>query len=744
MKITSAARYAIFYARGSALKDGFQAFMPEHMFLALIKLSQSEPETIAPTAKNKAEIKAEIDETAKLLSAQAETTEHLAEMLHDKLESRRDCPTDASSQRIDNLYQYALAYAGEPITAPAMLAMLLEHKDLFFLYETGAPVAPYKAPSSAAAKKPLPQNTSDTDARASEKQKTSGFQLPSLPDPNEFDARFLEIDNDTGGRGGSFGETSENLDKPHSPMDDDELPVASSEEFDDDANDDDGFAPSPATDDDAEPKDEPPKRPSRGGIDLFGAYREIHARNSGKDGDEPSDAEPSDAEPSDAEPSDDDDKPFGDDTSDDDEPKRGGIDLFGAYREIHARNGGMGEQPTDKPEKKPDEPHEKHDGGIDFAAAMREMRERREAKARGEKVDDDDDDKTPSEQTQRSDETDDERPREQEKPSGKKQNGGKASVLDDHSTSHGRYTRFNGIRFRGGVGKAAILYALLGSIAVFLIYSILVALAVKHSDTSAVLIALTQALLTMIGFILCKTVLGLIARKRESNARFYETIVASFALYSIVSAFLQTDLIRSSLGYILVKALTCVVILTYIWVMATKIGELPNRNGINILVKNLAFKREGSPDKVYFQTLLTHCTIPIVIATVFWCMNRSFADWFLVYLLLVVWDDFRILPLYRAEAIPSIEKKKRASMSNTVDEPIEKTILKKKNRYALISLQIGMWGLFGIFFFAASRFAWLPLPKWALIPLIIYGVIYVIATLSTLYVSITGTGADLL
>ncbi len=151
-----------------------------------------------------------------------------------------------------------------------------------------------------------------------------------------------------------------------------------------------------------------------------------------------------------------------------------------------------------------------------------------------------------------------------------------------------------------------------------------------------------------------------------------------------------------------------------------KIRLLPNTDNVEIEMKFWFGTMSGSPDKLSNQALMVTCMGPLIVATVFWILNRPLNAIAVIYLFIVFW--YMLMYITNCQSRWCSEESPRFS-------PKER---KRKKRADFLFTQIVLLTVPAFLLLLSLLFHWFPIPVWAIIVYSIFGLIYIIGTLATL------------
>lgn len=753
-------------ARNEALAMRAQSPQAEHIYLAILKVSTLTSEKIAPTSSEREAMDKEIDELKKILEREQVSAASTAILLRGWMKTKPLLGKKEAEEEVEALLARAGQNASDGLKSADLLrAILHEPKEFIRWANEGkepdkkdeiispldddlfeAETAPGELPAEYSKKPeapPAPQAdqgrdemypipgansqsgggservSSDPNSGSSHSNSDAKKRmvLPSF-DPNEFSGPALTIHN----LGNGDGPVSGIFD-----MEPRKKPKGGNEPDDPDNQ------PKPQPD---EPEPLPgKKKPSSGagtpskkdeGVDLGAIMEDLRKRRISGDTPPHEDDEPSAPEIKDPP------KPAAEEAK----PKREGVDLGAIMEELRQKRlrGESGEQPvepakTPEPVKKPEPeapkpsetPAKKSDDGVDLGAIMQELRERR---MRG---DHSDGDAAPASKPITKPD-----PQPPVKPQAAVGSTASNPVKPSASVNKtpgavktGRQiktTALLGRTFKGGTLSATLKYLL----RIVLYFAVLIgtgaliaALSPLTAEQGAYLIWYLGAMIILAVYYLLRVIPGLIERKYPPFAQGLKSLLAVAAVWCVTELLFEAVYVTN--GWVvtlkIMMGLVGLIIISYGF---GKIRLMPNTDDVEIDLRFWFGTLTGSPDKVFFESLLITCMGPLIVGTIFWILMRPLNAVAAIYLFIVFWYQLLILTSsqsrWRSENSPKFTEKER----------------KRKNRYEFFFMQAVLLTVPAFLLFLSLLFHWFPVPVWAIVIYSIFGLIYFIGTLSSL------------
>lgn len=743
-------------ARNEALAMRAQSMQVEHIYLAILKVSTLTSEKIAPTSLERDIMDQEINELKQIFEREQVNAASAAILLRGWMKTKPLLGKKEAEEEVEALMARAGQKAKDGLRSTDLLrAIFDEPKELIRWANEGkepdkkdeiipppdddlfeAETAPGELPKEYSKKPetppaphadqgrdemyPIPgansqsgggseRVSSDPNGGSSHSNSDAKkrIELPSF-DPNEFSGPALTIHNLGDGDGPVSGifdiEPKKKPEVGKKTDDPDDQPEPSPDEIES----------MPETKKPASGPRSPSKKDE--GIDLGAIMEDLRKRRISGDTAPEEDDEPS--TPVKKDPP----KPAAEEAK----PKREGVDLGAIMEELRQKRlrGESGEQleepaKTSEPEdaKPSGAPAKKSDDGVDLGAIMQELRERR---MRGEQ---DDGDTPPA-------------PKPTPKPVVKPQaasgstapNPVKPPVSVNNTPAAAKTSRqiktteLLGTTYKGGAFSAALKYLL--KICIIFASIIGVFLLLKNvipypAEREAYISWYFVALFVVAAYYLLRVIPGLIERKSPSFAQSIKSLLTIAAIALLTE--LYFEMVYISTGWIITtKIIAGIVGLLILNFGFGKIRLLPNTDNVEIDMKFWFGTMSGSPDKLSNQALMVTCMGPLIVATVFWILNRPLNAVAVIYLFIVFW--YMLMYVTNCQSRWCSEESSRFS-------PKER---KRKKRADFLFTQIVLLTVPAFLLLLSLLFHWFPVPVWAIIIYSIFGLIYIIGTLATI------------
>ena len=744
-------------ARNEALAMRAQSMQIEHIYLAILKISTLTSEKIAPTSPERDAMDKEIDELKQIFEREQVNVASVGTLLRGWMKTKPFLRKQEAEEEVEAFMARAGQKAKDVLKSTDLLRTVFEEpKESIRLANEGkepdkkdeivipldddlfdAETAPGELPKDYSKKPetppaahadqgrdemyPIPgansqsgggseRVSSDPNGGSSHSNSDAkkSMVIPSF-DPNEFSGPALTIHNLGDGDGPVSGIFDIEPKKPEDGKKPDDP--------------DDRLEPQP---DEPAPMPEK-KKPSSGagtpskkdeGIDLGAIMEDLRKRRISGDTAPQEDDEPS--APVKKDPP----KP----AAEEPKPKREGVDLGAIMEELRQKRlrGESGEEPdepakTPEPVKKPEPevpkpsepPAKKSDDGVDLGAIMQELRERR---MRGDQGDGD---ATPA-------------PKPVVKPQAsagstapspvKPVAGVNKTPAAAKTSRQIKTTELLGTTYKGGAFSATLKYLL--KICIIFASIIGVFLLLKEiipypAEREAYISWYFVALFVVAAYYLLRVIPGLIERKSPSFAQSIKSLLTIAAIALLTE--LYFEMVYISTGWIITtKIIAGVIGLLILNFTFGKIRLLPNTDNVEIEMKFWFGTMSGSPDKLSNQALMVTCMGPLIVATVFWILNRPLNAIAVIYLFIVFW--YMLMYITNCQSRWCSEESPRFS-------PKER---KRKKRADFLFTQIVLLTVPAFLFLLSLLFHWFPIPVWAIIVYSIFGLIYIIGTLATL------------
>lgn len=721
-------------ARGEAMLMHAEGIQIEHIYLAILKVSQLSSEKIAPSSAERAAIDEEIRALKTALERAGVDAAETAEALRRILKDASPLSKAAADRAVEELLTAAPAPSERRLTAVAALRAIFANPTPLIAQVNGRPIsAPAEGslfdeetaygeyaeplPAAGGADAPAPsagENTARASAAPGEGSLGHsnsndadgaggrGFVMPAFPKPGEMNLPNMTL-----------FDLSEELD------DEDEADEIRDvgDKADDRAGSDGESIPDESDEDErvGGEAEEPPKR--RGGVDLFSIMAELREKREGRGGgsfgnaeeDEGDDARPAAAvslggtSGGSSEPS--------DDSSDD----SGGVDLFGIMEEMRRKREGKGGEPASAEEPaRTGADDSSDDSGVDLFGIMEELREKRERDKGQGSSSDDEESALLSAWARESDDL----PR-----------GGARPKRERRAKGEKRRTALNGIKFRGGLAAAAVQYALLvvavTGAALWLLGRASVSPGLSPS-VAAYLLYLAPSVFCAGAYYFLKLFTGLVMLRRAAFAHFLNAMLYAAAMWLLAELLIEYTGVRVTGSVTWLKIIAALVGISNLLIARGTIHREPNRFGIEKSAQFGFFSLSGSPDKIFFSALLLACLLPFTGAAIYWIVGAPFNKAFSIYLFLngwfflLFWPNCQMLWYPEDDAACSrAQRKKKAACQNWI-------------------LQFVLLFVPAIVAFLTLLYGWTPIPKWTIVVYVLSGIFYLIGTIA----SVTGNRVD--
>ncbi|HRX57706.1 MAG TPA: hypothetical protein P5075_02930 [Eubacteriales bacterium] len=704
----------------------------EHIYLAILKISQMSSERIAPSSSEREAIDAEIAELQKIFADAGVDAESAYERLLAAPAKTGTAMEEERRTAAHALLERAEKIADGELTTPAVLRAILERPSGAVEMANGKGDVPPGAgeiddddetipgvmpPRQEQGRKEMFMDASDNSVSGggSEGRRTdrsdggsqreasalAGFVMPKMPDASEFNKSALTIfdpvdDDDSEPERASSGWKTPTISDRHGRTDvDDEKP-----------RDDEPEPP----EEPEPPKEEPKKKTTtskKEGVDLGAILQELKKRreNGETTPDEPEEAPPEKVKP----------------------------------------------EPDPKPEPpKPEPPKKKSGEGIDLAAIMRELRERRES---GESDDDEPetkpDPKKPAPNVNSAPVKSTKPQAAQKKPVGTQGTGPKKTPVKTEpkrevpppkkqepptveppsiksaapAAAEPKTTEFLGSTYSGGLAYAVTIYivGVLVTVGLFWGLSLLLKRFYHPADMDPSAYEWFFLVVYMTGaYFLLRIVPGLFWQRFKPFSLFLDGLL--FSAYVVVAAntFLSTVEIQTKNGDIYLKILAGILVLGALIRANGKIRMLPDTRGITKETQYWLSKLTGSPDKIFYSGALVTLFLPVVIGTVYWVLEMQPHKSVLIYFFVIGW--FLLVFLPQSQTLWYSEYEYGNSRAQ------------KKRKAACEGWMMQMILLFpiGLMLFLSLLYGWFPLPTWEIVILSFFALTYVIGTISTI------------
>jgi predicted nucleic acid-binding Zn ribbon protein len=754
-------------ARNEALAMRAQSMQIEHIYLAILKVSTLTSEKIAPTSLERDAIDKEIEELKQIFEREQVNVASAGILLRGWMKTKPFLRKQDAEEEVEAFMARAGQKARDGLKSTDLLRAIFDEPKEFILWANegkepdkkdeiiipldddlfDAETAPGELPKEYSKKPetppaphadqgrdemyPIPgansqsgggseKASSDPNGGSSHSNSDAKKRmvLPSF-DPNEFSGPALTIHNLGDGDGPVSGifdiEPKKKPEGGKKPDDPDDQPETQHDE--------------------PEPMPEK-KKPSSGagapskkdeGIDLGAIMEDLRKRRLSGDTAPEEDDEP--VAPAKKDPP----KPAAEEAK----PKREGVDLGAIMEELRQKRlrGESGEETgepakTPEPVKKPEPeaprpsetPAKKSDDGVDLGAIMQELRERR---MRGDQGDGD---AAPAQKPVT-------------KPAPKPVTKPQASagstapnpvkpaastIKTPTSTKTGRQiktTELLGTTYKGGVFLATLKYLLRICIifaSIIGVFVLLKALVPYPSDREAYLGWYLSAMMIIAVYYLLRVIPGLIERKRPPFAQSLKSLLTVIVIAFLTELFFE--LVYVSSGWVIaIKIMAGVTFLLVLNFGFGKIRLMPDTDNVVINQKFWFGTMSGSPDKLSNQALMVTCMGPIIVATVFWILNRTLNAVALIYMFIVFW--YMLLYITNCQSRWYSEECSKLSQKEK----------KRKKRADFLFAQVVLLTVPAFLLFLSLLFHWFPVPVWAIIVYSIFGLIYIIGTLASIF-----------
>ena len=753
-------------ARNEALAMRAQSMQIEHIYLAILKISTLTSEKIAPTSPERDAMDKEIDELKQIFEREQVNVASAGTLLRGWMKTKPFLRKQEAEEEVEAFMACAGQKAKDVLKSTDLLRAVFEEPKEFIRWANegkepdkkdeivipldddlfDAETAPGELPKEYSRKletPPAPHTdqgrdemypipgansqsgggservSSDPNGGSSHSNSDAkkSMVIPSF-DPNEFSGPALTIHN----LGDGDGPVSGIFDiEPKKKPEDGKKP------------DDPDNRPEPQPDEPAPMPEK--KKPSSGvgtpskkdeGIDLGAIMEDLRKRRISGDTAPQEDDEPS--TPVKKDPP----KP----AAEEPKPKREGVDLGAIMEELRQKRlrGESGEEsdepaktpePVKKPEpeapKSSEPPAKKSDDGVDLGAIMQELRERR---MRGDQGDGD---ATPAPKPVTKP-----APQPVAKPQAsagstapnpvKPATGVNKTPAAEKTSRQIKTTELLGTTYKGGAFSATLKYLL--KICVIFASIIGVFLLLKEiipypAEREAYISWYFVALFVVAAYYLLRVIPGLIEQKSPAFAQSIKSLLTIAAIALLTE--LYFEMVYISTGWIIttkvIVGLTGLLILNYGF---SKIKLMPDTDDVIINQKFWFGTMSGSPDKLSNQALMVTCMGPIIVATVFWILERTLNAVAVIYMFIVFW--------YMLMYITNCQSRWYCEESSNLS-PKER---KRKKRADFLFTQIVLLTVPAFLLLLSLLFHWFPVPVWAIIVYSIFGLIYIIGTLATL------------
>ncbi len=709
MKQSKTMQNVMMRARGEALKAKLSVPQMEHIYLAILKVSQLTSERIAPSSSERDAIDAEIIELQQIFKRAGVDAKSAEVLLRPLLLHPGRQQNGEHESGFDILCKQVHIPPDGVITAPALLKVILDHPTSIISMANGERDIPpieediWADEETQPANMPGPQKeqgreelsmgagsnnvrsggaeTQHTDrsdgASFREASEHGGFVMPEMPDSSEFNVSSLTIFDVSDVREKEPEDSQPDL---HDPNPTGERNGAES------SSDEEHLEPEPAPLKKLEPNEETPeKKPSsskREGIDLGAILMELrNKRESGEDA-LPEPQEEDSYEP-DAKPA-------------------------------------IVDEPEPEPEKEvplePEKPKERTDEGVDLLAIMRELREHRENSG-----DDDSDAEEPVSQNKHSPQNPTQGtapPPPHNKPAREQKRASRETPQ-----SKVKKTEFLGSTYSGGLAYAITIYTVAIVLTVGLFWGLSLILDrfyhPENVDPASYKWLFMVVYVTGCYFLL-RIIPGLFGQRFKPFALFLDGLLFSAYVVYMTQTFLSTVAMQTQHGDVYIKIAAGIFVLGALIRANGKIRMLPDTRGITKETQYWVSKLTGSPDKIFYSGALITLFVPVIIGTVYWILNMQPHKSVLIYFFITGW--FLLVFLPQSQTLWYSEY----SYGNSNAQ------IKRKAACEGWMMQMILLFPIGMLMFLSLLYGWFPLPVWEIVLLSFFGLTYVIGTISTI------------
>jgi len=129
----------------------------------------------------------------------------------------------------------------------------------------------------------------------------------------------------------------------------------------------------------------------------------------------------------------------------------------------------------------------------------------------------------------------------------------------------------------------------------------------------------------------------------------------------------------------------------------------------------------GSPDKLSQEALLISCIGPLILGTIYWTLELPLGAGAKIFLFIIFWYLLLVTTV-------------AASKWYTArDETLVPRDRKRKKRAEFLFMQVVLLSVPAFLLFLSVLYYWFPPAGWVIVVFSIFGLIYIIGTLSSLY-----------